>query len=521
MDELIREIFNYIRGMWKYRWGGLATAWVVGLVGTGVILSIPNQYEATARIFVDTQSVLKPLMAGLAVQPDVNQQVGMLARTLLTRPNVEKVIRMSDLDLGVKGQKDKDQLVDSMMSSIKLGAARGDNLYNIAYRDVNPDKAKKVVQSLVTIFVESGLGDKRKDTDSARKFIEEQIKVYEQKLIEGENRLKEFKLKNLAVDEEFGKDSFARMTELGSQVREATLQLREAENSRDALKRQLASGEDELLIAQKGADPVTDYSVPEIDSRIDALKRNLDEMLRKYTEAHPDVIGTRRVIAQLEQDKRREVEKKKKTATPKSVAAVAPMANPVTQQLKISLAEAEANVASLRSRVAEYEARLTKLRKRLEMQPQIEAEFQQLNRDYDINKRNYDQLLSRRESASLSSELDTSATLADFRLIEPPRVAPKPVAPNRPVLLSALFAVALAAGLGLTFVMSQIRPAFFDARALREVTGLPVLGAVSLLPDQAWLKKTRRRALLFLSGLGGLIAAYAGGLAFLLLSARG
>ncbi|GAB4173301.1 MAG: Wzz/FepE/Etk N-terminal domain-containing protein [Rhodocyclaceae bacterium] len=521
MDELIREIFNYIRGMWKHRWAGLATAWGVGLVGTGVIMSMPNQYEATARIFVDTQSVLKPLMAGLAIQPDVNQQVGMLARTLLTRPNVEKVIRMSDLDLGVKGQKDKDQLVDTLMTSIKLVATRGDNLYNIAYRDSNPDKAKKVVQALVTMFVESGLGDKRKDTESARKFIEEQIKSYEQKLIEGENRLKEFKLKNLAIDEEFGKDSLTRLSEMGSQLREAKLQLHEAENSRDALKRQLESGEQELMVAQKGADPITDFSVPEIDGRLDSLRKNLDELLRRYTESHPDVIGTKRVIAQLEQEKRREVEKRK-SAAPKSAAGVAaPMANPVTQQLKVSLAEAEANVASLRSRVGEYEGRLAKLRKRLELQPQIEAEFEQLNRDYGINKRNYDQLLSRRESASLSSELDTSATLADFRLIEPPRVAPKPVAPNRPLLLSGLFAIALAAGLGLTFVMSQIRPAFFDARALREVSGLPVLGSVSLLPNEAWVKQARRRAFAFLSGLAGLIAAYGGTLAFLWLTARG
>jgi len=522
MDDLIRELFTYIRGMWKHRWAGLATAWGVGLVGTGVIMSMPNQYEATARIFVDTQSVLKPLMAGLAIQPDVNQQVSMLARTLLTRPNVEKVIRMSDLDLGVKGQKDKDQLVDTLMASIKLIATRGDNLYNIAYRDTNPDKAKKVVQVLVTMFVESGLGDKRKDTASARKFIEEQIRSYEQKLVEGENRLKEFKLKNLAIDEEFGKDSLTRLAEMGTQVREARLQLNEAEHSRDALKRQLESGEEELMVAQKSADPITDFSVPEIDSRLDALRRNLDELLRKYTENHPDVIGTKRIIVQLEQEKRREVEKRK-AAAPKSAAGgvAAPMANPVTQQLKVSLAEAEANVASLRSRVGEYEGRLAKLRKRLEMQPQIEAEFEQLNRDYGINKRNYDQLLSRRESASLSSELDTTATLADFRLIEPPRVAPKPVAPNRPLLLSGLFAAALAAGLGLTFIMSQIRPAFFDLRALREVSGLPVLGAVSLLPNEAWVKQTRRRALAFLSGLAGLIAAYGGTLAFLWLTARG
>jgi polysaccharide chain length determinant protein (PEP-CTERM system associated) len=522
MDELIRQIITYVRGMWIHRWLGLAVAWVVVVVGAGVVLWMPNQYEASARIYVDTQSVLRPLMAGLAIQPNVEQQVGMLAKTMLTRPNVEKIIRMSDLDLGVKNQQEKDALIDRMIGSIKLGAGRGDNIYSISYRNEVPDKAKKVVQSIVTMFVESGLGDKRKDTDSARKFIEEQIKQYEEKMLEAENRIKEFKLRNLALDEEFGKDSFTRMSELTTQIQQARLQLREAENSRDAMKKQLESGEAEVVFSQKGADPVADVSVPELDGRIDGLKRNLDEMLRRYTEAHPDVTGTRRMIAQLEEEKRREVEKRKKAAAEAKAAGVAvPTSNPVVQQLKVALAEAEANVASLQARVIDYEGRLAKVRQRLQMQPQIEAEFQQLNRDFSVIKRNYDGLIASRERASLSSELDSGGALADFRLIEPPRVSPKPAAPNRPVLLSGVFAAALAVGIGLTFLLSQVRPTFLDSKTLRDVTGLPVLGSVSLVPNESMIRKAHRRALAFVSGLGGLIAAYGGALAFLMLTARG
>jgi uncharacterized protein involved in exopolysaccharide biosynthesis len=81
---------------------------------------------------------------------------------------------------------------------LQIREAGRDNLYTLAYTDTDAQRAKRVVQSMVSIFVESGLGDKRKDSDTARRFIEEQIKAYEQKLEDAENRLKEYKLRNIA-----------------------------------------------------------------------------------------------------------------------------------------------------------------------------------------------------------------------------------------------------------------------------------------------------------------------------------
>src|SRR5262245_32310509 len=98
MDLLLSQLFALARRVWKYRWIGLGLAWLLGTVGIVVAFVVPNRYESSAKIYVDTQSVLKPLMSGLAVQPNVQEQVAMLGRTLITRPNVEKLIRMADLD---------------------------------------------------------------------------------------------------------------------------------------------------------------------------------------------------------------------------------------------------------------------------------------------------------------------------------------------------------------------------------------------------------------------------------------
>lgn len=517
MDDLIRQAVTVLKGMWQRRWLGMLAAWVVAAVAVVAVLRVPDKYEASARIFVDTQSVLKPLMSGLAVQPNVDQQVMMLSRTLINRPNIEKLIRMADLDLNVKSKAAQEALVDDLMNSLSIKSTSRDNLYTLAFRDTQPEQAKRVVQALVSIFVESSLGDKRKDADSAKKFIDEQIRIYEKKLEEAENRLKEFKLRNISLQTADGKDHFGRIGEASAQLERARLELREAENSREALRRQIM-GEDPILLPDS-PNVASSVSVPEIDGRIETLKRNLDTLLHRFTEQHPDVVGARRVIKELEAQKQQEIEARRLAAGGNPGPSV--NNNPVYQQLKIALAESEATVASLRTRVAEYQARYNQLMDSVKLIPQIEAEYTQLNRDYDINKKNYESLVARRESATISGEMEASASTIDFRLIDPPRVSPKPVAPNRLLLLPLTLLAALGAGLLVSFLASQLRPVFFDARTLREATGLAALGTVSMLPSES-LKQGRRKDLVrFGVALAALAGAYGAGLAALfLLSAR-
>src|SRR5947207_15315556 len=100
MTDLLQMVLLHLRGMWHRRWIGLAVAWLVAIVATTIIYRIPDKYEASARVYVDTESLLKPLLAGLAIQPNIEQQVALISRTLVSRPNVERLVRMADLDLG-------------------------------------------------------------------------------------------------------------------------------------------------------------------------------------------------------------------------------------------------------------------------------------------------------------------------------------------------------------------------------------------------------------------------------------
>ena len=172
------------------------------------------------------------------------------------------------------------------------------------------------------------------------------------------------------------------------------------------------------------------------------------------------------MIEQLEEQRKQELAARAKAATASGQRPTF-NANPVIQQLKIALAEGEANVASLRARVSELEARYAQLRAAARMQPELEAELTQLNRDYEIQKKQYESLVTRRESAAISGSMDATAGVADFRVIDPPIVAPKPVAPNRLLLLAGALAAALAAGVAASLLVSQVFPTVHDVRRLR------------------------------------------------------
>ena len=356
MDDLIRQGIAILQGMWQRRWIGLAAAWIVGVAGVVAVMRMPDVYEASARIYVDTQSVLKPLMQGLAVQPNVDQQVMILSRTLISRPNVEKLIRMADLDLSAKSKADQDAMVDGLVKALKIDSLGRDNLYTLSYRDPKPEKAKRVVQSLASIFIESNLGEKRKDSDSAKKFIDEQIKVYEKKLEEAEDRLKEFKIRNLSSNDSLEQGLLhaalraddaaqslaaraARSRELARRAEEASSRARSRSCCRTTRRRCRRRG--------------SSVPVPEIDGRLDALKKNLDALSQRYTDQHPDVIVVKRQIKELEDQKVEVLAARKKAAAATTGAEGRRLhGNPVYQQLRVSLAETEATVAQLRTRVA-------------------------------------------------------------------------------------------------------------------------------------------------------------------------
>jgi polysaccharide chain length determinant protein (PEP-CTERM system associated) len=526
MQEIIGQLLDYLRGIWRNRWYALACAWVICLIGWVVVYRMPDQYEASARVFVDTQSVLRPLLQGLAVSVNPDAQIGLMTRTLLSRPNLEKIARNADLDIRAQDNEALDSLLNGLQKRIGLASAGRENLYTITFTDRDPQVAKKVVQAVVTVFVENLLGETRQDTDTAQRFLEKQIAEYEGRLIEAENRLKEFRIKNVGLMPSEGQSYYSRLQQAAADLETVKLELNQAESRRNSLLMQIGGEEPTFGIGpQPGiagpTGPAGDPSLP-IDGRIQSLEQKLDELLLKYTERHPDVGILKQTIADLRQQREQELEQYRASMAATAAATAASSgaglgfgpagvdANPVYQQLKVALAQEEANVASLQARLAEYEKRYKELQDQVNTIPQVEAALAALNRDYDINRKKYDELVARRESARLSQEAEQTNQDIRFRIIDPPRVPLDPSGPNRPLLISGVLVGGLGVGGGIAFLLAQLWPTFDSRRSLLHATQIPVFGSVSTVLSPSAARRQRWMLLGYLALGSGLLALYGG-----------
>src|SRR5271163_3853303 len=120
MDAVRAMLFKHLQAAWRRRWIGVTVAWMVCGAGWVLVYAVPNQFESTARMFVDADAVLTPLLHGLAADSAPTTQLEILQRTLLSRPNLEKLVSKTDLDLTLNGPSDRERLLTRLASEIKV-----------------------------------------------------------------------------------------------------------------------------------------------------------------------------------------------------------------------------------------------------------------------------------------------------------------------------------------------------------------------------------------------------------------
>jgi len=235
MKELMR---HYTTELWARRWWVVGIVWLVSLAGWFVVARMPDIYASSARVYVDTQSLLNPLMKGMTVRPDIEQQIEIMRRTLISRPNMEQLIRLTDLDLTVSSEGAREALLSGLEQRIRF-AGEGRQIFNIQFEDSDPKLAHSVVQSLLQIFVEQNVGDSRRDIERTRRFVDNQIADYEKRLRDSEAQVAEFRRVN--ADELRYKDIVnGRLQTAEFDIRQLENQLQAATWQRDQIRTQLA-----------------------------------------------------------------------------------------------------------------------------------------------------------------------------------------------------------------------------------------------------------------------------------------
>jgi polysaccharide chain length determinant protein (PEP-CTERM system associated) len=487
MDDLKRQLLFHLVMLWRRRWLALGIAWPICLIGWLAVAMLPSKYLATARIYVDTETLLSPLLKGIAVDVDMNQQVEVMQRTLLSRPNLQKVLRSTDLDLVARRPEQEDRLLKQLSVDTVIRPQGVHNLFTVEYTNADPVLARSVVQSLLNIFVESNLGSSRRDMNQAQRFIDERIKDYERQLKEAEQRLADFKRKNPDLTQGAATVA-ARLEAAKLRLVEIKGQLDDATTRRVALHAELdrvpqfleVDTAPQVVIENGGARP------NDLEARIAEVQKLLVDLSLRYTDQHPDVVSAKRMLADLLQQQQTAGDSAPKDAGPVRVAG-APRAagkqkisNMVYEQLQLKLVEVESDVRTAERRLAEQQAEVSRIKDLSKSAPAVEAEFASLNRDYGVLRKSYDELLSRRESAKLSSSVDSDSQKVQFRIVDPPETPMVPISPNRPLLMSIVLVAGIGVGSAAALLLARMEDCFGTVQSLRDAFTLPVLGSISV-----------------------------------------
>ena len=476
MESMRILIQQYLRAAWRRRWLGVVIAWLVCGVGWVGVYTIPNQFESSARIFVDADAILTPLLRGIAADTSPMAQLQVLERTLLSRPNMEKLISKTDLDLTVNSPADRDRLISHLASTIRV-APQSNNLFTISYRDRNPKLAHDVVQTLLTIFVESATGSNRTDMDNARRFLESQIASYQQQLQAAEKRRADFRARYAEILPA-GQIGVPTLEIARNNVSSLESQLQDKTIARDALQKEVENTP-AMLVAESSPEAVA--QAERVQTPVQQAEEQLRILLLKDTEDHPDVIAQRKLIELLKKQQSAALSAAGPTAKPAGPSMLKrSVPNPIYDQLKVKLIDENGQLDTLKRQLRQAEQNRDKLEKIQSEQPQLFLQYENTDRDYGALHSAYDQLLSRLQSANIAQAADTQADKVKLQIIDPPDLPTIPVAPNRMFMVTIVLLAGLGAGGGITVLFGQFDSSFSTADDLRTL-GLPVLGGISVL----------------------------------------
>jgi polysaccharide chain length determinant protein (PEP-CTERM system associated) len=484
---------RYVAAGWRHRWKALLLAWLICLPGWVAVYSLPSQYQANARIYADPEALLGTLLRGLAADSTQASQVEMLQRTLLSRPNLERVIARTDLDLRVHDVASRDALIEALARDIRL-TPQTRQLFRIDYTDRDPRLAQSVVQTVVNLFLEAAASSDRQQMQSARVFLNQQIASHETQLREAEMRRADFMGRYVDILPSAALGGSSKLEQSRLKLVELRGNLQDANLRRDVLRQQLEATPATLAEAQAaggggGGNP-----------RLAEAERQLRELRLRLTDQHPDVVMQRAIVAEL----RASGGGGGGTTTPARPQA-APrggLPNPLYEQIRLRLVDQDGLIASLERQIRDETAESERLERLARTAPQVAAELQNMDRDYEIVRKNYETLLQRRESLEIAGAARNESDRMRIEVIEPPIMPTTASGPNRLLFAAGVLVVGLGAGAVLVLLLIQLDRGFYTIHDLRAL-GLPVLGGVS--------SATPPR-----SQMGGAIA-FAGGVAMLLL----
>jgi polysaccharide chain length determinant protein (PEP-CTERM system associated) len=480
------KALSYLSGIYVYRWYALAVAWLFCIAGWSTVAVMPDSYRASAKVYIDTQSIMDPLLRGLTVSLDSQQEIAIMLTTLITRPTIEQVIHLINPKANQLTAAELEQEVGHLQGSISISQLDAKNYYELSYVDKDATTATNVAQALLSILQNNRVGNTRLNMDDARSFINKEIADYENRLREADKRRQDFRTANLDILDK--PNAGNRIDAASAAYDQATRDYNAALARHNNIKAQLdltpktIPADGRMFLGPNGGGPIatTDTSAQRAANYLQRLQQaeaSLDDLRTKYTDNHPEVIATKKLITQLQA----EISSAPKANNANADPVMIP--NPILVQLQAKYSDEEANLAVQRQRLDATARDLESAKREATKAIDTQTRFNQLDRDYGNVEGTYKQLLQSKETAALSQARDDQNEGISFRVLDPPQIPHFPSSPNRRVLNTTVLLMGLGSGAAVAVLLMLNASRLITVEDVVTLFAVPVLGVVTRLKD--------------------------------------
>ena len=465
-----------LRTAWRRRWQIALPTVVIAVAVSWWIHRLPDRYQSYALLLVVPQRVPETFVRSTVTMRS-NDRLQAITQQILSRTELERIIREFDLYADERKTAAMQDIVDSMRTrDIEIKPVKGD-AFRLGFIAESPEVAMRVVERLVSLFIDQSSIDRAALADGTDQFLETQLEDARRTLIENETKLTEYRRRH----------NGELPTQLEANVRglhntEMQLQVLADSLNRDRdrqliLERSLKDANLSALM-ERGARGGADPSALTAAEQLERAEASLRDMQSTLTGQHPDLVAMKQTIAELR--KRAEAESVRQGGTAGRDATEAIRSSRL-EDLRTELSEVQRQVAEKTADGERLRSALLNYQRRIEGAPAREAEVTALMRDYDTLQQNYRGLLAKKQESSIAANLERQQIGAHFKVLDPARLPEEPFAPNR----ARLYAIAVLAGLGIGLIaaasLERFDPRLRTQDDVLAALGLPVLAAIPLV----------------------------------------
>jgi len=461
--------------------------------GYPVYLQIPKAFQSSASIIYQEQNINPSRMS-----PDdgiqISEMVNTVTQQVLSRTNLEKIIKKFDLYAGMQKNLPIDDIIDRLREKdIEVTVKRDKgNVFNVSFKGTEPQTVMKVTNELAAKFIEENLRVREERAKETATYIQDELHMSKKTLHKKESQMRDYKLKFYNEMPDQRASNMTRLNALQQQFQAIQSTFHDREQTRLLVSEQLEIRKDiQRTTAGATADESGNNRIGPWQ-QIEIAKNTRQKLLSRYTSEHPNVKRIEKQISQLES----ELKSYKASGTGNEIYT--PTAyDSRTQELDLQLKEIDLDLKTLRNESKNILSQIKTYQKWIEAAPIREAEWSSLTRDYDELKKYHDTLLAQSLAAEAAESLERRQKGSQFKIVDPAYLPITPVKGTfRQIFLISIL-IGLASSTCLILGSDFMDTSFKDQKEIEAYLQLPVTCALPLLVTETEKKHKKTKDLLW------------------------